>query len=192
MKKNKKLSFVLSCYEWVETFVVALVCVIILFTFFVKFVTVSGSSMYSTLHDGDRLLITDAFYEPKQGDIVVVDVSKNLELHTELGIPQGAPYIKRVIATEGQTVDIDPESWTVFVDGVALDEPYVYHLNSDDMYIDRSGRVSYPYTVSKDCVFVMGDNRNGSTDSRFIHEIHEDYILGRAFFRLAPRTGGLK
>ncbi len=192
MKKNKKLSFILSCYEWAETFIVALFCVILLFTFAVKFVTVSGSSMYETLHDGDRLLISDLFYKAKPGDIVVVDVSANLDLHREYGISSSAPYIKRVIAVEGQTVDIDPETWTVYVDGKAIDEPYVYHCDNNSMNIDRSGRVSYPYTVSEGCVFVMGDNRNGSTDSRYIDEIHEDYILGRAFFRLAPRTGGVK
>ncbi len=191
MKKNKKLSFVLSCYEWVETFVIALICVIVLFTFFLKFVTVDGSSMYSTLESGDRLLISDVFYTPKTGDIVVVDVSANLDAHREYGISSSAPYIKRVIATENQEVYIDPETWTVYVDGEALDEPYVYHCNTDSMYIDVTGKIPNPYTVSEDCVFVMGDNRNGSTDSRLLGEIHEDYILGRAFFRLAPRTGGL-
>lgn len=191
MKKNRKLSFLLSCYEWMETFVIALIFVIVLFTFFIKFVTVDGSSMYSTLESGDRLLISDLFYKPQTGDIVVVDVSKNLEEYRAYSISSGAPYIKRIIATENQVVDIDPETWTVTVDGVPLKEDYVFRCNMDDMYIDATGKITYPYTVSENCVFVMGDNRNGSSDSRFIGEIHEDYILGRAFFRLAPRTGGL-
>jgi signal peptidase I len=189
--KNKKNSFLLSLYEWVETFLVALGFVILLFTFVVKFVTVSGSSMEQTLHNGDRLLISDIFYTPKNSDIVVVDVSGNLNLERDHGISSSSPYIKRVIATEGQTIDIDPESWTVYIDGEPLDEPYVYHCNSSPMYIDPYGKITYPYTVSEDCVFVMGDNRNGSTDSRFIDEIHEDYILGKVIIRLLPDFGGV-
>ncbi|MBR5459509.1 MAG: signal peptidase I [Clostridia bacterium] len=189
MNKNKKSKTLLSLYEWVETFLVALCCVVLLFTFAVKFVTVSGSSMEQTLHNADRLLITDMFYQPKNGDIVVVDVSGNLKLEREHGISSSAPYIKRVIATEGQTIDIDPESWTVYVDGEAIDEPYVYHCNSSDMYLDPFERITYPFTVSEDCVFVMGDNRNGSSDSRMIGEIHENYILGRVILRLFPFGG---
>ena len=186
MNKNKKSKTLLSLYEWVETFLVALCCVVLLFTFAVKFVTVSGSSMEQTLHNADRLLITDMFYQPKNGDIVVVDVSGNLKLEREHGISSSAPYIKRVIATEGQTIDIDPESWTVYVDGKPIDEPYVYHCNSASMYLDPFGRITYPFTVSENCVFVMGDNRNGSSDSRMIGEIHENYILGKAILRLIP------
>lgn len=188
----KKTKFLFSLYEWIETFLVALCCVVLLFTFVVKFVTVSGSSMYETLHDRDRLLITDMFYTPKNGDIVVVDVSGNLNLERDHGISSGSPYIKRVIATEGQTIDIDPESWTVTVDGKVIDEPYVYHCNSADMYIDPTGRISYPFTVSEGCVFVMGDNRNGSTDSRFIDEIPEEYILGHVILRVSPNFGGVR
>lgn len=189
--KNKS-KFLLSLYEWIETFLVALCCVVLLFTFVVKFVTVSGSSMEQTLHNGDRLLITDMFYTPKNGDIVVVDVSGNLNLERDHGISSGSPYIKRVIATEGQVIDIDPETWTVTVDGEAIDEPYVYHCNSAPMYTDLSGKISYPFTVSEGCVFVMGDNRNGSTDSRFIDEIPVEYILGHVILRVAPNFGGVK
>ena len=192
MNKKPKNSTIISLFEWVETFLVALCCVVIIFTFVVKFVTVSGSSMERTLHDGDRLLITDMFYTPKTGDIVVVDVSDNLDLEREHGISTAAPYIKRVIATEGQVVDIDPETWSVYVDGVKLDEPYVYHCNSDRMYTDPYKKITYPFTVSENCVFVMGDNRNGSTDSRFIDEIHENYILGHVIIRHTPGFGGVE
>ena len=188
--KKSKTSTLLSIYEWVETFLLALGCIILIFTFAVKFVTVSGESMRDTLQNSDRLLISDLFYKPQAGDVVVVDVSDNLNLEREHGISRSAPYIKRVIATEGQVVDIDSDSWTVFVDGVALDEPYVYHCNNKPMYTDL--RVSYPFTVSEGCVFVMGDNRNGSSDSRIIGEIEEKNILGRVILRLFPHFGGVK
>lgn len=188
--KKSKTSVLLSLYEWVETFLLALFCIILIFTFAVKLVTVSGESMKNTLQDRDRLLISDLFYKAKTGDVVVVDVSDNLHLEKEHGVSAGAPYIKRVIATEGQVVDIDGETWTVYVDGVALDEPYVYHCNNKAMYTDA--RVTYPFTVSEGCVFVMGDNRNGSSDSRIIGEIDEKNILGRVILRLFPNTGGVK
>lgn len=173
-------------YEWVETFLFALAAVVLIFTFVLKFVTVSGDSMMQTFHNGDRLLISSINYTPKQGDVVVVDVSHNLE---ELGYVSGAPYIKRVIATEGQTVNIDPFTWTVYVDGDPIDEPYVYRCNNDKMV---RGYVDYPYTVSEGCVFVMGDNRNGSSDSRMLGEIEEKYILGKVFMRLVPNFGVIK
>ena len=183
MKKN----LLKELYEWLETFLVALVAVILIFTFLLKFVTVSGDSMRETFHNGDRLLISSLPYTPEIGDVVVVDVTHNLELlHYQ---SKGAPYIKRVIATEGQTVNIDPINWKVYVDGKAIDEPYVFHVDNYPMY---KGTIEYPYTVPEGCVFVMGDNRNGSSDSRHIEAIETQYILGKVFFRIAPRTGVIK
>lgn len=182
-----KKSILKETYEWIETFLVALLAVILVFTFLMKFVTVSGDSMRETFHNGDRLLISSLPYTPEGGDVVVVDVTHNLD---ELGyVSKGAPYIKRVIATGGQTVNIDAVNWRVYVDGVALDEPYVFHLNAENM---RRGDIEYPYTVPEGHVFVMGDNRNGSSDSRMIGAIDERYILGKVFFRLMPRTGVIK
>lgn len=191
MNDKKKVSGLLSFYEWIETFLLALCCVILIFTFAVKFVTVSGSSMENTLHNGDRLLITSILYEPKAGDIVVVDVT-----HNEKADAASSPYIKRIIATEGQTVDIDPNTWTVYVNGVAIEEPYVNPYNTVGSYYPYpspmiSGDTVYPHTVSKDCVFVMGDNRNGSTDSRKIGEIHKNNIIGKVILRLTPNFGGV-
>ena len=182
-----KKALIKEVYEWIETFLVALAAVVFVFTFLVKFVTVSGDSMRETFHNNDRLLISGVNYTPERGDVVVVDVSHNLEL---LGVQdKGAPYIKRVIATEGETVSIDPISWKVYVDGKALDEPYVFDVNGLPM---RKGSIKYPYTVPEGCVFVMGDNRNGSSDSRDIEAVETKYILGKVFFRLFPNTKVIK
>ena len=186
MATEKKSTAIKALYEWVETFLFALTAVVLIFTFAVKFVTVSGDSMRETFHNGDRLIISSLPYTPEAGDVVVVDVSHNLE---EFGYASGSPYIKRVIATEGQTVNIDPLNWKVYVDGVALDEPYVFKINNYPM---TKGTIDYPYTVSEGCVFVMGDNRNGSSDSRVLGEIEAKYILGKVIFRLMPNFGVIK
>lgn len=183
----KKKTVLKELYEWVETFLIALAAVVIIFTFALKFVTVSGESMLQTFQDGDRLIISDIGYTPKTGDVVVVDVSHNLE---KFGFTSNAPYIKRVIATEGQTVNINPVTWTVYVDGVALDEPYVYHCNNYSMATSEA--VKYPYTVPEGCVFVMGDNRNASSDSRLLGAIESKYILGKVYLRLIPNFGVIK
>jgi len=186
MSNNNKRSPLVSLFEWIETFLVALCCVVMIFTFIVKFVTVSGDSMNNTLTDGDRLLITNMFYEPKAGDIVVVDVSGNLNVPRDHGVSSSAPYIKRVIATEGQTVEVRPD-WTVWVDGVKIQEDYDIKRVYGNMYTgDRT-----PCVVPEDHVFVMGDNRNNSSDSRNIGTIHKNYILGHVILRLAPNFGGV-
>jgi len=142
---------------------------------FLRMVIVSGPSMLPTLQDGDRLiLLNNIFYgKPKYGDIVVA--SKD-------SFKDGEPIIKRVIATEGQTVDIDFESGVVFVDGIALDEPYI---NTPTTLKEGT---AFPLTVAEGCVFVMGDNRNDSLDSRSteIGQIDCREILGRVLFLLIP------
>jgi len=181
---KEKSSFILEIYEWAETFLVALLTVVLIFTFLVKFVTVSGMSMLQTFNDRDRLLIT-SLTSYKAGDVVVIDPTHNLEEMGLVNENSSSPYIKRIIATEGQSVNIDPFTWSVYVDGVKLDEPYVYHCNLNPMY---RGSITYPYVVPKGHVFVMGDNRNGSSDSRQFGAIDTDYILGEVFFRLMPNT----
>ncbi len=273
---KKKNGLIASIYEWVEVICFALFAVVLLFTFAFRLITVDGSSMNNTFTHGDRVIISNLFYAPKTGDVVVLQDSTSDEM--------SSPIIKRVIATEGETVDIDPETWTVTVtdkDGNVriLDEDYarkVYKItlplswgeileidldtftavikdndgrvvsnNTDVSIIDdnnleilaESKRVTvntetlkatstdglgneyeldedkvkktlvsmrmasvgemffyknaipptaYPHTVEDGHVFVMGDNRNFSLDSRLLGDIDERMIIGKAYVRLFP------
>ena len=175
-------------YEWAETFCTALAMVVVIFTFFCRFVTVDGHSMDYTLDHKDRLIISDINYTPKTGDIVVVH--DTTEPHFQ------GPVIKRVIATGGETVDIDFDTWTVSVtdkDGNTrvLDEPYVNFIEGAPMMSVSPSIIyphapRYPHYVEEGQVFVMGDNRNGSLDSRMVGDIDERMILGKAYLRLFP------
>ena len=157
---------------WVEALVQALVLCILLFTFAGRTVGVIGPSMQNTLVEGDRLIVSKLFYTPKYGDIVVLRKDTYADY----------PIIKRVIATEGQRVDIDFENGVVYVDGAALEEPYIRELTYEPE--DFTGEI----TVPEGCVFVMGDNRNRSTDSRTrtIGCVDTRYIVGKAIFRITP------
>ena len=147
----------------------------VVFMLFFRVVVVVGPSMYDTLVDGDRLvLLSNVVYnKPKQGDIIVA---------SKESFGKGDCIVKRVIATEGQTVDIDFDAGIVYVDGVALQEDYTYTLTT------RSEGVSFPLTVEEDHVFVLGDNRDDSMDSRDpkIGLVDEREILGKAIFLLMP------
>ncbi len=158
--------------DWLQCIVTALAFCVILFTFFISPSIVVGSSMYPTLEEGDFLLITKHFYQPKYGDIVVL---RKEAFKTE-------PIVKRVIATAGQTVDIDFQEGVVYVDGTPLDEPYVNSpTNEPESFTE-------PVTVPEGCIFVMGDNRNRSTDSRYekIGCVDIRMILGKAILRVVP------
>ena len=163
-------------YYWLQTLVIAVVAIVLIFTFVGRITRVEGDSMLGTLHNGDLLLLRSIAYTPKAGDIVVLNKTTP-ETTALLG---GDAIVKRVIATGGQTVYIDYSTATVYVDGEPLDEPYV---NEDYMY-EHSGPYSgqLPFVVPEGEIFVMGDNRNHSTDSRHpvVGTIDEDYVLGRA------------
>jgi len=169
---NTKTSARSEIYDWIQCIIGALVFCVILFVFFVRLVDVDGSSMYPTLEDGDKMVVTDLFYTPKQGDIIVFrkDSYKPKAL------------VKRVIATEGQTVDIDFNKGIVYVDGKALDEPYTFEPTYNQL--DFTGE----QTVPEGCVFVMGDNRNDSTDSRDsrIGMVETSLIIGKVYFNVFP------
>lgn len=173
--KNENLpqhgtSLTAEVYEWAESIVFSLAVVVLIFTFVFRPVGVVGESMMDTLHDGDKVIICDVNYTPKQGDIVVLS-TKAVE----------TPIIKRVIAVGGQTVDIDYENNRVLVDGKEFDAPIKEKMQ-------KMGDVELPVRVPDDCVFVMGDNRNNSFDSRYsdVGMIKTKYILGRAVFRILP------
>ena len=163
-------------YDWIEIFVITISAVLLIFTFVIRIAFVDGPSMNHTLHDREVLCVSNLFYTPERGDIVVFQ-------SPDSGIDGG--IVKRVIATEGQEVDIDFESWTVYVDGEALDEPYVNYMDGYDM---RSYDVKFPITVPDGQVFVLGDNRNYSNDSRGsqIGCVDTRFIFGRVLFRITP------
>lgn len=173
---TKDQSFKLDLYFWLQALVMALVSLILIFTFIGRVIGVEGESMLSTLHDRDMLLLQSIGYTPSQGDVVV--------LRKEFG-PVTQPIVKRVIATGGQTVDIDYATGTVAVDGKTLDEPY---LNEVMRTPTSQWETITHVTVPEGSIFVMGDNRNHSSDSRDsrLGVIDERYILGRALWVLLP------
>ena len=164
-------------FYWLNALTTALVILVLVFTFFGRLTRVDGESMDYTLQNNELLLVWSLGYTPQQGDIVVL----NKTTATHLG---GRAIVKRVIATGGQTVDIDYNTSTVYVDGEPLDEPYLWEPMMD-IYGSRG---STHIEVPEGSIFVMGDNRNGSDDSRdnLIGTIDEDYVLGKAFFSIFP------
>ena len=159
-------------FDWVQSLVSALLFCVIVFTFIVRVVNVSGTSMLDTLHNNDKILVSGLFYSPSQGDVVVLRKESFSD----------EPIVKRIIAVEGQTVSIDFEEGVVCVDGEALDEPYVFTPTNRRIDFEDD-------TVVPDgCLFVMGDNRNGSIDSRDLRIgcVDKRLVMGRALFLLIP------
>ncbi len=163
----------LDLYDWIQSLMVALVICVALFIFAVRVIDVSGSSMVPTLRDGDKMIVSDLFYKPKYGDIVV--------FKTDQYDPDRA-LVKRVIATEGQEISLDFDRGVVYINGSPIEEDYIAELTTTKL--DFIG----PQTVPEGCVFVMGDNRNASTDSRKkeIGMVDERMILGRAYYVVVP------
>lgn len=172
-KENKKGSKYLSIYDFVSIIMTSFIIIAVVFTFFFRLVGVEGSSMTNTLQNNDWLItIQKDSYE--RGDIVVITQPNYFN----------EPLIKRVIAKGGETIDIDFSTGTVYVDGVALEEPYT----KEDYILPKIDDVTFPYTVPEGEIFCMGDNRNGSTDSRSVKigSFDERYVLGKAVVRLLP------
>ena len=161
-------------YEWTQALVCSVLAVVLLFTFAARLIGVDGRSMVPTLQNGDRLLVVTPLLtdDYRQGDIVVLRKQSFLE----------EPIVKRVIATGGQRVDIDFSSGSVYVEGRELEEPYIAELT-----FEEEG-MKFPLTVPEGSVFVMGDNRNHSNDSRDyrLGTVDERYIIGKAVFLLYP------
>lgn len=170
--ENPASEFSATCFDWLESLTQALVLVVIIMTFFMRPVSVKGTSMLNTLHDYDKVIVMKYGYVPKDGDVVVISPVKNLK----------EAIIKRVIATEGQTLSIDFTDGSVFVDGKKLNEPYI----KERMWVQGDGEI--PTVIPKGYCFVMGDNRNGSLDSRFedVGLIPNEKILGKASFIIFP------
>ncbi len=170
--------------EWVNSIVFAVAAMLLLNLFFFRSITVSGDSMNNTLLDGDKVILTNFCYSPKYGDIVVIQANKLKNKNTGMF---GEPIIKRVIATEGETVRIDFTAGDVFVNDVLLKEDYIKDLTHLRMFGWMESGVTY--TVPENCVFVMGDNRMVSNDSRNLVDVgfvDESMIMGKAFVRFSP------
>ena len=161
-------------YDWIRCILFAISIVVICLTFIFRLVDVDGTSMESTLESKDKVIVTNLFYTPKDGDIIVIS-------H---GAEYSKPIIKRVIATEGQTIKLDYENDRIIVDGVVLDEPYI----NDSTFEGNYGDYDIPEVVPEGKVFVMGDNRRVSLDSRRteIGLIDIDNVIGKAQFVAFP------
>ena len=176
-KEKEPRSWKQSVLLYVHDLMCMLLMVMLLFLVVFRVILVTGDSMFTTLWDGDYLLLVSELFcgAPEPGDIVVI---------SKQSFDNGSPIVKRVIATEGQTVDIDFESGTVYVDGKALREPYIHNETTNE-----EGTV-FPLTVAENCIFVLGDNRAVSLDSRSpqIGQIDRREVLGKALFLMIPGT----
>lgn len=176
-KDKETRSWQQSILLYVHDLMCMLLVVMLLFLVVFRVILVTGDSMFATLWDGDYLLLVSEVFcgDPEPGDIVVI---------SKQSFDEGKPIVKRVIATEGQTVDIDFESGTVYVDGKALREPYIHNETTNE-----EGTV-FPLTVAENCIFVLGDNRAVSLDSRSprIGQIDRREVLGKALCLMLPGT----
>lgn len=179
-KIEKKHDFLFDIYSLLHDLVYILAAITLIFVFCIRLVGVNGESMMPTLHHGDYLAL--------QSNVIMGDLERgDIIVARKLSFKDGEPIVKRVIATQGQTVRIDFDdsgSLYVAVDGVILDEPYI---NEEMLPIYAT---PMQVTVDEDCIFVMGDNRNHSSDSRYdgIGQIRLDQVLGKVLFNVFPGT----
>lgn len=185
--KKSKLGFSKDIIDYVEIFIFALGFVVLLFSFCLRLCTVSGDSMKNTLFDGESVIVTDLFYKPTRGDIIVFHDVKELK----------KPLVKRVIATEGETVNITYRNGGM---DVVITDANGESFEYNECYVNYSGNGGTPpfsygaigetvtYTVPTDKIFVMGDNRNESKDSRdkSVGYIDERTVLGKVIFQVTP------
>ena len=163
----------MELYDWLQCIVTAIICGVLIFVFIGRTIGVDGRSMLQTLRHSDRVIMSNLFYSPKNGDIIVFQSpSEQFEY----------PLVKGVIAVAGQTVDINFETGDVFVNGIVTDEPYISTMTTNRHDFRE------PVTVPRGFVFVMGDNRASSTDSRdnVVGLVDTRYILGKVLFILIP------
>ncbi len=155
-------------YDWIRCIIFAIAIVVIVLTFVFRLVEVDGSSMDDTLNNKDKVIVTNLFYTPHDNDIVVISHGEQYD----------KPIIKRVIATEGQTIKLDYENDKIIVDGVVIPESYI----KGTTFSNRKGDYDVPEVVPKGKIFVMGDNRLVSLDSRYkqIGLIDVNNVIGKA------------
>ena len=161
-----------EAYDWIQSLISALLICVLVFVFVIRIMDVNGASMFPTLKNGDKLLVSGLFYEPERGDIVVFKKD---------GYDENKALVKRVIAVAGDTVNIDFEKGIVYVNGEAI-EDYVDVLTTTK--IDFVG----PMSIEENCLFVMGDNRNASTDSRDkrIGLVDKRLVIGKVLLVVYP------
>lgn len=176
-KKSVERTWQQELLLYIHDLMIMLIGVVLVFLIVFRVIVVTQDSMFDTLWDGDYLLLVSQMFcgAPRQGDIVVI---------SKQTFDNGKPIVKRVIATQGQTVDIDFETGVVSVDGEVLEEPYLHQKTTNEEGVE------FPLTVAENCIFVLGDNRGVSLDSRspLIGQIDEREVLGKAVLLLLPGT----
>ncbi len=193
--KPWKKGWLKELIDWITAILIAAVVAFVLKSFVLTLAVVNGHSMDNTLAHGDRLYVNKLFYEPEKGDIVIIETDKH---------PDGA-LVKRVIATEGDTIYIDPDTFEVYLNDKLLEESYIkgkttlpavkdanyglivqYSGELAETFADPQYSREHPIVVGKDQVFVMGDNRENSSDSRYMGLFSTDEVTGHAVFRFWP------
>lgn len=182
-------SIIAELLDLLDMIIVSMFCIVLLFTYVFHIATVNGSSMYPTMVTDDQLLVNNLAGQPQAGDILIINVKNaNLldaegEVYTDEGL--GKTIVKRVIAVENDVVDIDFETGVVIVNGEALEENYV---NTPTTSPVSGGAFEYPITIPEGYVFVMGDNRDVSLDSRYrsVGLVHKSDISGKVVLRIYP------
>lgn len=183
-EESQDKKFKATLFDWLDTIVIAVIAVIFIFTAVFRVATIVGDSMQNTFFEGEKVVISRLFYTPKAGDVVVV--SRNVDNSTDINSYQ-EPIIKRVIATGGMYVDIDFERGNVYV-GYTQSEMELIHEPYIKVPTYKKGDVEFPIYVPEGQVFLLGDNRGDSLDSRYraIGLVDEKNILGKVVLRIYP------